>query len=392
MITNVVPASISSVLKSRTAKTDNLVFRLHYQVTCLIFLVASAILVTNQLFGVPIDCYTDNSDSMESGFKQTIDNLCWVTSVFTVKEHLCRKIGIEVTYPGIGIFTPTHTPFDVHVTYRVLFFVLFLQGMSFYLPKLIWKSWESHKMKMLSAELENPMLEYDKQTSIIRRLTDYILFGQSNGSIKYAFHLHFCEMMNLVIVGMNIWVTDYLFRKEFIGYGINTLAEIFSDSYYDPECNDPISSLFPRIAKCEMRSFGPSGSIVNKDIVCVLPLNDFNSCFFKFIWAWFAVLLTTSVFWLMFRVVTFYSRRLRYWLLSRKAGRLPVLTSHNHDGGNCCFKICSRISYADWVILMQLGNNMDPLIYKYFLETVCQQIYIKETEKIPHVRELYSPV
>lgn len=109
---------------------------------------------------------------------------------------------------------------------------------------------------------------------------------------------------------------------------------------------------------------------------------------------WYAFLLITSVFWLTLRVVTFYSGRVRSFLLSCRAGTLPVSASHMHDGGSCCSKICLRVSYADWVLLMQLGSNMDPLTYKHFLEFFCQQIRIKEAGKPPKIIDkiYYSPV
>lgn len=96
----------------------------------------------------------------------------------------------------------------------------------------------------------------------------------------------------------------------------------------------------------------------------------------------------------MFRVVTFYSCKLRSFLLARRAGTLPVSTSHMHDGANCCSKICSRISYADWVLIMQLGCNMDPLTYKLFLESFCRQTGNKDAVKPTKIIDkiYYSPV
>lgn len=122
---------------------------------------------------------------------------------------------------------------------------------------------------------------------------------------------------------------------------------------------------------------------------CLKTSNFFLNCRI-----WFAILLTTSIFWLLFRVVSFYSCKLRSFLLARRAGTLPVSTSHMHDGANCCSKICSRVSYADWVLIMQLGCNMDPLTYKLFLESFCRQTGIKDTVKPSKIIDkiYYSPV
>lgn len=198
-------------------------------------------------------------------------------------------VGTEVPYAGIGILTPNRTPFDVHVTYRFLFFVIFLQGISFYMPHLIWKSWESDKMKMLSGGLEHPLLDHVHKRKMLHSLIDYTLQGHMNGSIKYSVHLHFCELMNLILVGVNIWVTDYLFQGEFVGYGFKALGDWFSGSNkkdydFNSGCSDPIKALFPQVTKCAVREVGASGSIVNHDYECILMLNDFNANFFKFSW------------------------------------------------------------------------------------------------------------
>lgn len=139
---------------------------------------------------------------------------------------------------------------------------------------------------MLSTGLENPLLDEHSKSNIFHSLANYLLHGQINGSIKYSVHLHFCELMNLVVLGMNIWVTDFLFRREFIAYGLHALGEMFGGSFdgWDKYCDDPIKSLFPQVAKCTQRHVGPSGNVVTRDHLCVLPLNDFNSHFFKFAW------------------------------------------------------------------------------------------------------------
>lgn len=114
-------SNLLGISKHPGAHTDNFVFRLHYQVTSVIFLSASAILVTSQMFGKPIDCFTHGSQSVEGAYKETVDTLCWVTSIFVVKEHLCGRLGKQ----ELQVITKSQNPRNLHVG------IMFLKHCSF---------------------------------------------------------------------------------------------------------------------------------------------------------------------------------------------------------------------------------------------------------------------
>ena len=45
----------------------------------------------------------------------------------------------------------------------------------------------------------------------------------------------------------------------------------------DPEERaDPMNIVFPKVAKCTFHKYGPSGTIENKDGLCILALNIIN--------------------------------------------------------------------------------------------------------------------
>ena len=50
--------------------------------------------------------------------------------------------------------------------------------------------------------------------------------------------------------------------------------------------HDPKDEIFPKVAKCIFHKFGPSGSIMRHDALCVLPLNIMNEKIFAFLWYW----------------------------------------------------------------------------------------------------------
>ena len=57
---------------------DNLVFRLHYKATCVIFVTATVFLGMTQYFGDPIDCIVEGVDN------EIMDLYCWIHSTYSV--------------------------------------------------------------------------------------------------------------------------------------------------------------------------------------------------------------------------------------------------------------------------------------------------------------------
>ena len=57
-----------------------------------------------------------------------------------------------------------------------------------------------------------------------------------------------------------------------------------------------------------MHKYGPSGTIENKDGLCVLPLNIINEKIYVFLWFWFVLLISWTVVFFVFRLITIFSR------------------------------------------------------------------------------------
>ena len=67
---------------------------------------------------------------------------------------------------------------------------------------------------------------------------------------------------------------------------------------------DPFNVIFPKMTKCNLQMYGPSGSIMNYDGLCVLPVNVLNEKIFLIVWAIFLPLLIITMveqcIWLIF--------------------------------------------------------------------------------------------
>ena len=78
---------------------DNNVFKLHYKITCMIFLCSSALTLMGQYIGDPIDCMVDG---IPGGM---MDTYCWIHSTFSIpSRYVIFEFHISTTYKYVLIF------------------------------------------------------------------------------------------------------------------------------------------------------------------------------------------------------------------------------------------------------------------------------------------------
>ena len=122
----------------------------------------------------------------------------------------------------------------------------------------------------------------EKRNEKIRDVARYIIKSRGNHGLWGLVYV-FCEFMNLLVVLGTMYVTDRFLGFEFSNYGPRVVQFLEQD----PETRlDPMATVFPRMTKCLLRVYGPSGSIQRFDALCLLPLNIVNEKIFTFLWFW----------------------------------------------------------------------------------------------------------
>jgi innexin len=119
------------------------------------------------------------------------------------------------------------------------------------------------------------------------------------------------------------------------------------------------SIVFPKLAKCEYNDYGPSGSLQKKDFICVLSVNILNEKLFAFLWLYLIVLASVSAINFTFRIFTVLSYPVRQWMILRLAR--PFEKNKLRKAMIKCK------SFSEWFMLYQLGNNLNPKIFKELL-------------------------
>ncbi|PSN43854.1 Innexin inx3 [Blattella germanica] len=230
---------------------DNIIFRCHYRITSAILFVACILCTATGLIGNPIDCIAGGAFKDQ---EKVINTYCWITSTFTLPTH--RQYGVSVA-PHIGTHLPGE-PVIRHAYYQWVPFVLFLQGVLFYIPHWVWKNWEEGKIKTISNGLRGSTIEKkEERCERQSKLAEY-LFQSLHLHESYAMCYFICEILNFINVIGNIFFLNTFLGGSFLQYGTRILAQSGLDQ---EKRDDPMIEIFPRLTKCTFHKYGSSGNI-----------------------------------------------------------------------------------------------------------------------------------
>jgi len=335
---------------------DNTTFRLHYQYTFGLLVLASLLTSAKQYFGDPIDCI--GGKDVEKVFK----TYCWIHGTFTLPSQLTGRQGRDHAHPGVG---PHPSTFDRdlvsvteegdevrHAWYQWVVFVLFFQALLCYLPHFLWKAWEGGKLAMLLQGLDQQTMDGDEEGTRCRRtkVVNYMARNLRTHNL-YVYKFILCEFLNLVNIVWQMWLMNKFFGGQFTTYGYEVVR--LTGEQMETRV-DPMAKVFPKMAKCTFHTYGPSGTIQNHDGLCILPINIINEKIYVFLWFWFCGLVMWTFIFLCFRAVTIFSRYCRFLVFCGRA--------KSNNRGDIA-KVMERFWFGDWFILMQLCKNMDDMVF-----------------------------
>jgi len=164
---------------------------------------------------------------------------------------------------------------------------------------------------------------------------------------------------------------DFFLGGEFTTYGLDvvSMTEIAAEKR-----DDPMARVFPKVTKCTFHKFGPSGTVEKYDGLCVLPLNIINEKIYVFLWFWFVFVSVTTGLHLACRVAILSVPTARELLLRSRARLASVHKIQT---------ICRESKFGDWFLLYQLGKNIDPLIFRDFIDDLHKKLENLKNAEIP---------
>ena len=321
---------------------------------------------------------------------------------------LAGHAGENMPHQGIG---PTTDPNLIRVTeqgeeirhswYQWVCFVLFLQALVFYVPHYLWKSWEGGKLKMMMQDLyeqkldQNDGLPEDDETGNEdengngNEISDKTRKGRRLATVRYflrkmdtnqcyvAMYV-FCEILNLANVIAQMFFMNYFLGGQFFDYGLDVLrvTELPME-----ERIDPLSKVFPKVTKCTFNNYGPSGTVENKDGLCVLAINIINEKIYIFLWFWFMMIGVLTAIQIFIRFLSIVSpcfrlrlyfrllelRAVMWWRDQKEMKELSDSNPKNEGNTSDLSVVVRNCAYGDFFLIMQFSKHFDPYVFHEFI-------------------------
>ncbi|XP_046984997.1 innexin inx3 [Schistocerca americana] len=357
------------------AVIDNVVFRCHYRVTSAILFLCCILCTANSLIGEPINCINDGAVACH-----VINTYCWITSTFTLPHQQGKPVGTHVAHPGLGNYVDEDNETHYHSYYQWVPFMLFFQGVLFYVPHWIWKNWEEGKVRLISDGMRGALATTNEDRRARQsRLVQYIIDTLHLHNF-YASGYFFCEALNFVNVIGNIVFIDVFLGGAFMTYGTEVLS--FSGRNQENR-TDPMVVVFPRVTKCTFHKYGASGTIQKHDALCVLALNIINEKIYIFLWFWLIILAVLSGLALLYSLVIVVLPSVRETILKRR---------FRFGSPNGVTAIVEKMQIGDFLLLYLLGQNMNTIVFAEVLDELSQKLndYIHNNmPTAPSTLELY---
>ena len=132
------------------------------------------------------------------------------------------------------------------------------------------------------------VLDRAERNNKARVLAQYLVDNLNTHNI-WAIKIFITEIIYFLNVLLNLYFIDVFLGNyyrlvkirvygnvldgEFRKYGLEVVS-MMEDNPED-RC-DPMARIFPKVTKCTFNKFGPTGTLMRRDALCVLPVNIIN--------------------------------------------------------------------------------------------------------------------
>ena len=131
-------------------------------------------------------------------------------------------VGAHVANTGVGPYHPGEE-IEIKKYYQWVPFMLFLQGIMFYVPHIFYKYFEKGKIESILEGLHRWILSNEERQSKEKELAEYIV-GTKGTHRSWCLKLLFASGLYVVNVVGQIFFTDCFLGYEFSTYGVNAAS------------------------------------------------------------------------------------------------------------------------------------------------------------------------
>ncbi|KAK2168099.1 hypothetical protein LSH36_20g01001 [Paralvinella palmiformis] len=298
--------SLITGASERFRRDDNVVDRFHHRYTVILLVVFAVVSTTNQLVGNPITCWAPKE--FESGWIKYTNTFCWVQNTYFLP--------FEYDIPK------QHEERQYIVYYQWIPFIFLGMAIFFYMPSVVWTSFNSKAGVdsdniLETAETFRKTDKLDSKDRILRLITNQIdrFVGRVPKTVggvvvnkRSAFLKKLCCLCGPRFG--NYLVVLYIVTKAL--YIANAFSQLFvlnsvlkSDSpiygieaikYAIQERSFLNHTIFPKVTMCDIqvRALGIDNTRTYT-VQCLLPINLYTEKMFVFLWFWIMMVLFLTI-------------------------------------------------------------------------------------------------
>jgi len=179
---------------------------------------------------------------------------------------------------------------------------------------------------------------------------------------------------------LNVFFVNWYLDGNFISYGPSSVAHMASSSS-SSSSSDPFDLIFPKMTKCTLRTYGPSGTLQNHDSLCVLPVNIFNEKIFLLLWfALMSLAFIVLVHHVCGLIISIYpglrKKYLGLWISPERKKTKRKLDI-----------ILGMTSYGDWMALLLLARNTDRVVFSELIDCLAYPDFDWDREPLDDVNK-----
>lgn len=310
--------------------TVNFVFLLHSTFTTLILISASALVTSRNYFGDFIECVSDSTFPAK-----LIDSFCLRSSTYSKGNFIWFYENAPV-YPGLNDRPEGEQEKHYHYYYQYVGLVLFLQGLSFYIPKLIWNSVERGMIYDYVYALNQPVVPQNDIAGNINHVAQRLFLKRfSYKDLLYTYCA--TEILNFLLALFHFFSTNWFLSNQFIWYGWNCIQFWITGSGIQPE------TLFPDLAHCDFFEYASDSALLLKPCLCMLSQNSFNKMLFFALWFWYIFIILANVVGLTYRALTLLLPMTHFVAFDYKSDVKRAFAGTSHAHWFIVKRICSNI-------------------------------------------------
>jgi len=203
---------------------------------------------------------------------------------------------------------------------------------------------------------------------------------------RYALGFFACELANVCLSILSVFLTHKFLLNSYILYGLNVYR------YYSLEAEerklqgllDPMCEVFPKIAACRYHRYGMGGGVEDRHSICILGLNMINDKVFVILWFWHCFIVFIGSIRIITRTSQVTSSKIRYFLLRTRLKRYLKNNAHTQHIQH----YVTHCSIGDWFVLYQMSKNLNQRFFAEYI-TVLSMTIDPDPNIEPEEPELY---